>query len=398
MKRGKFFLCTERLGATEYAGPTLVYALTLPPDAAPVLSCVEVSAREAREPAHLIAAATQALTQLRKRVSSEFQVLAFLTADPRFTELIYDQLRALVVAPHSVPADLAQAQRLATAHAAQRRALLHTELPHFPLTQADLTLHQTTLKKYGDLGGLYDVTHPELAPTWHEITRRKKLLLHVCCGPDAGGVIAQLKRDFDVVGFWYDPNIQPKDEHDKRQAAFEQVAQIEGIPAVIGEYDVEHFLHSIRSLEHTPEQGAKCSKCYDLRLERAAVEAQRQGCDLYTTTLAISPHKVQEKLRAFGELNERKYGIPYLARNFMKDDGFKDSLSYSREHGVYRQDYCGCWFSLFEGGPQARKTAAELGLTQSQLEQNSGAPQKSYDNAALEKSYAALKARTEQGV
>jgi len=210
----------------------------------------------------------------------------------------------------------------------------------------------------GDLSGP-DTAFPVLDPAYH---RRKKLLLHVCCGPDAGGVVAQLKEEFDLVTFWYDPNIQPKEEYDKRLEAFLKVAAIEGVPAVVGEYAPEGFLKAIRGLEHTPERGAKCSKCYDLRLDRAAEEAQRRGCDFFSTTLAISPHKVQAKLSGFGCVAGAKHGVPYYSRNFMKDDGFKDSVAYTKEHDIFRQDYCGCWFSLFEGGPAARAAAEALGL------------------------------------
>jgi epoxyqueuosine reductase len=187
-----------------------------------------------------------------------------------------------------------------------------------------------------------------------EFRRKKKILLHVCCGPDAAGVIHQLKADYELVCFWYDPNIQPKEEHDKRLEAFLKVVRIESTHAIIGEYDEPRFAKAIEGLEHTPEQGAKCSICYDLRLERAAREAKAQNCDLYTTTLAISPHKVQQKLAAFGRLYEQRLGIPYLARNFLKGDGFKRSVELTREHSIYRQDYCGCYSSMTEGGPDAR--------------------------------------------
>jgi len=186
---------------------------------------------------------------------------------------------------------------------------------------------------------------------------RPSLLLHVCCGPDAGGVIQQLKNDYALTCFWYDPNIQPAEEHARRLDAFRKVASIEKIPFIEGEYDVDRFFESIRGLEHTPEQGAKCSNCYDMRLERSAQEALRGNFDYYATTLAISPHKVQEKLIKFGALNERRYGVPYYHRNFMRADGFKDSVEYSRENEIYRQDYCGCIFSLKDGGADARQRA-----------------------------------------
>ncbi len=196
---------------------------------------------------------------------------------------------------------------------------------------------------------------------------KAKMLLHICCGPDAGGVIGQLKEHFDLLCFWYDPNIQPQSEYERRLDAFKLVASIESVPFIVGEYDVATFFERIRGLEHTPEQGAKCSACYDLRLERSAFEAKNQGCDLYATTLAISPHKVQEKLARFGEVNFKKYGVPYYKKNFMKAGGFDDSVAYSEKHNIYRQDYCGCYFSLHEGGSQARKMARELGLDRDNL-------------------------------
>jgi epoxyqueuosine reductase len=198
---------------------------------------------------------------------------------------------------------------------------------------------------------------------WDKSRRPQKLLLHVCCGPDAAGVVQQLKSEYELSCFWYDPNIQPRQEYDKRLAAFVKVMEIEGVPYTVGDYDVNSFLEKIKGLEHTPEQGAKCSKCYDMRLEQTASLAHEKNFDLYATTLAISPHKVQQKLVAFGELNEKRFGVPYLHRNFMKDDGFTDSVEYTRAHGIFRQDYCGCWFSLHEGGSAAKWLAESLQLT-----------------------------------
>lgn len=204
-----------------------------------------------------------------------------------------------------------------------------------------------------------------------EHDRKKKLLLHVCCGPDAAGVVEQLKDEFDLTCFWYDPNIQPKSEYDLRLEAFLKVVKIMNVEAIVGEYDAPHFLQKISGLEATPEQGAKCTICYDMRLERSAVEAKKKNCDLFSTTLAISPHKVQQKLAALGQNLAKRHQIHYLSRNFMKHDGFKDSVDFTEAHDIYRQDYCGCWYSLYEGGPQARKMAEELGLTEDNLKKGS---------------------------
>jgi epoxyqueuosine reductase len=203
---------------------------------------------------------------------------------------------------------------------------------------------------------------PQLPRLRMQAEKKARLLLHICCGPDAGGVIRQLKNEFDLTCFWYDPNIQPRDEYELRLNAFEKVAKLESVPAIIGEYDVERFFERIRGLEHTPEQGAKCSHCYDMRLERTALEARDGDFEVYATTLAISPHKVQRKLQAFGDLNEKRFGVPYYHRNFMKEDGFKDSVEYSRDHDIYRQDYCGCLYSLHEGGLEAQEKARALGV------------------------------------
>lgn len=216
----------------------------------------------------------------------------------------------------------------------------------------------------------YDSSHPEVTKIIKEADRKKKILVHVCCGPDAAGVVDQLKAEYEVICFWYDPNIQPRSEYDLRLDAFRKVARLKDVPTVIGEYDVDNFLEKIKGLEHTPEQGAKCSLCYDLRLERSAHEAKKLGCDIFTTTLAISPHKVQQKLKTFGDLMAKKYDIPYLARNFMKDDGFKESVKFTHDNEIYRQDYCGCWFSLYEGGSNAKEMAHKYGLSREGIASN----------------------------
>ena len=360
-------------------GPAAVYAIALRHEKTPVLASVEIPVDQKHSPTAIQLAGETALAQLKARLGADFEILALLTLEKAFEELRWEPYPSVVISEASAPRDLHTAKQMASNHWERRMALLHEEFPDLPWNKPEISNHAEALKTFGPLG-LYDVTDTELAPHWSEITRRKKLLLHVCCGPDAAGVIQQLKRDYDVVGFWYDPNIQPREEYDLRLEAFEKVAKLENIPYIVGEYDVDRFLEGIRGLEHTPEQGAKCSVCYDMRLERSAVEARAAGCDLYTTTLAISPHKVQEKLKNFGALNEKKYGIPYLAKNFMKDDGFKDSVDYTEQHGIYRQDYCGCLFSLHEGGPEARKKARELGLTGPSHEQNSepANPRRSY--------------------
>jgi len=351
----------------EFFAPAAVFAVAVDKTGAcPHFAMVEVPVEGKSDAENLKIAGLRALNHLQKKLGTS-SVQSLLCTDPLFREIKMNERRAIFIPFDSRPKEVKAAESLAANFWKKRLALLQEEHPHFDFESTQLEVHLRQLQKPGaEL--LYQRSHPKLHASWTEFTRKKKILLHICCGPDAAGVINQLKRDFEVVCFWYDPNIQPKTEYNLRLEAFKKVAEIESVPFIEGEYDVDNFLASIQGLEHTPEQGAKCSICYDLRLERSAIEAKAQDCDLYTTTLAISPHKVQEKLKAFGELNEKKYGIPYYFKNFMKDEGFKKSVEYTRDYGIYRQDYCGCWYSLHEGGDKARSLAQDLSLTKSDLD------------------------------
>ncbi|NCN27401.1 epoxyqueuosine reductase QueH [bacterium] len=301
------------------------------------------------------------LEELRRKLSSDKLAYTLLSKDSFFEGVKSDKLKAIILPKNSTPTkDFQFAERQALDLFQKVRDLETLEIPdlNFKTTKvADLTPY------LGNKVGLehIDITHKEVANVYQELHRKKKMLVHICCGPDAAGVINQLKDDYELLCFWYDPNIQPKEEYDLRLEAFETVAKKENIPYIVGEYDVDNFFEKIKGLEYTPEQGAKCTKCYDMRLERSALEAQKQNCDLFTSSLAISPHKVQQKLKTFGELHGETFNVPYYARNFMKDQGFKSSVEYSKIYNIYRQDYCGCYYSLHEGGVKAKQMAKDLG-------------------------------------
>lgn len=263
--------------------------------------------------------------------------------------------------------EVSRAQHFANLITAESCRFLVQEYPEFPWDEIKDDQAVTKALKFDHLHHLFNFKDERIKKLHQKALAKPSILLHVCCGPDAAGVIGQLKRDFEVTCFWYDPNIQPKSEYDLRLEAFKKVAEIENVPYIVGEYDVENFLDKIDGLEASPETGAKCSICYDMRLERSAVEAQKGGFDTYATTLAISPHKVQQKLIKFGELNEKRFGVPYFHKNFMQDEGFKKSVEYTKAYDIYRQDYCGCWFSLHEGGPKAKQMAKEWGLEEAQI-------------------------------
>lgn len=182
------------------------------------------------------------------------------------------------------------------------------------------------------------------------LEKKEKILLHICCGPDATIPIVDLKWKYDITCFWYDPNIQPKKEYDKRLKAFIKVCEIEDIPYIIWEYDVENFFREIKWLEHTPEKWEKCSKCYDMRLRRSAIEAEKLGIKLWTSTLNTSPHKDLEKLFKYWDKHSAEKWLEFLKIAFRKNNWFLRSVEYCRENNIYRQNYCGCVYSIKDKG------------------------------------------------
>lgn len=183
-------------------------------------------------------------------------------------------------------------------------------------------------------------------------SRVPRLLLHSCCAPCSSYVLEYLSQYFEITVFYYNPNISPAEEYEKRAA--EQQRLIDGLSVkhpiglVVGAYEPERFYEQSRGLEKEPEGGKRCFKCYRLRLEEAAILA-REGCyDYFTTTLTISPLKNAEKLNEIGEELSRIYQVEHLPSDFKKKNGYRRSVELSKEHGLYRQDYCGCVFSRRE--------------------------------------------------
>lgn len=176
------------------------------------------------------------------------------------------------------------------------------------------------------------------------------LLLHSCCAPCSSYVLEYLSQYLSVTVFYYNPNIYPDEEYAHRVK--EQQEFIRRFPArhpisfVEGRYEKERFYETVRGMEQLPEGGARCFACYELRLREAAKEARARGMDYFCTTLSISPLKNAEKLNAIGEQLAAEYGVRYLPSDFKKKNGYKRSIELSREYGMYRQDYCGCVFSV----------------------------------------------------
>lgn len=178
---------------------------------------------------------------------------------------------------------------------------------------------------------------------------RPRLLLHSCCGPCSSYVLEYLTRYFEVFLSYYNPNIQPRAEYDLRlENQLKVLERIPGVTLVPCGYDGGAYDEAVRGLEDEPEGGARCTECFKLRLDFAAREAKRLGCDYFATTLTVSPHKDAQRINAIGEALAGKYGVKWLPGDFKKRDGYKRSIELSREFGLYRQNYCGCLFSKTE--------------------------------------------------
>ncbi len=171
------------------------------------------------------------------------------------------------------------------------------------------------------------------------------LLLHSCCGPCSSYVLEYLTRSFDVTILYYNPNIQPAAEYEKR--LFWQREVLKHLPARILEcdYDGAAFEAIAAGYEAEPEGGARCTRCFLLRLEETAKKAAAGGFDFFCTTLTVSPHKDAERINAIGAEVGAKYGVRWLPSDFKKRDGYLRSIRLAREYGLYRQDWCGCEYS-----------------------------------------------------
>jgi len=173
----------------------------------------------------------------------------------------------------------------------------------------------------------------------------KKLLLHVCCAPCSTHVINVLKQNYDLTLFFYNPNVEPLNEYSLRLEAAEKFAEEIDIPMIVGDYDAIEWNNAIKGHENDEEGGERCSICFRFRLEKTAQTAKEKGFDLFTTTLTVSPYKNAPVINQIGKELSEKYNIEFLESDFKKEDGYAHSIKLSKEHGLYRQDYCGCLFS-----------------------------------------------------
>ena len=180
----------------------------------------------------------------------------------------------------------------------------------------------------------------------------KRLLLHSCCAPCSSCTIEKLANYFYITILYYNPNIEPEEEYIKRKN--EQIRFLKlfkskyPIEMMDCDYGNDKFHEVIKGLEAEPEVGARCGKCFMLRLDKTASIAKENNFDYFGTTLTVSPHKNSETINKIGSILEGKYNIPFLYSDFKKRDGYKRSIELSCMYNLYRQCYCGCLYSLDE--------------------------------------------------
>lgn len=177
---------------------------------------------------------------------------------------------------------------------------------------------------------------------------RPSLLLHACCAPCSSYCIDYLNEHFEITLFFYNPNIFPAEEYTHRVNELRRLVREMGlsIPVLEAENDTESFYALAKGRENIREGGARCFDCYRLRLEKTARLAKEKGFDYFTTTLSISPLKNAAKLREIGLELEGEYGVKNLPSDFKKKEGYKRSIELSKKYNLYRQNYCGCEYSV----------------------------------------------------
>ena len=173
--------------------------------------------------------------------------------------------------------------------------------------------------------------------------KKPTLLLQACCAPCSSAVLEQLTPYFDITILYYNPNTYPEIEFEKRYLEFEK---LDGFQMMKVNYNHEEFLDISKGLEDVAEGGARCYKCYELRLQKTATLANEIGFDYFSTTLSISPHKNSKWINEIGLSLDKENGSRFLYSDFKKKEGYKRSIQISKNMGLYRQDYCGCEYSL----------------------------------------------------
>lgn len=173
-----------------------------------------------------------------------------------------------------------------------------------------------------------------------------KLLLHSCCAPCSSACLERLKEHFQITILYYNPNIEQEEEYEKRKNEQIRFLKETGWANFLDcDHDKSAYEEIAKGYESEPERGARCYRCYALRLDKTGQVAKENAFDYFATTLTLSPHKNAEWLNQIGEEVAGRYGVSYLFSDFKKKGGYPRSIALSKEYNLYRQDFCGCKYS-----------------------------------------------------
>lgn len=182
---------------------------------------------------------------------------------------------------------------------------------------------------------------------------RPSVLLHACCGPCATSCIERIAFEYNVIVYFYNPNIMDSDEYYKRRDTLtrflsefnEEYTGKTHVAYIEGRYDSLEFIKRAYRLKDEPEGGKRCDVCFEMRLSETARKASELGVQYFTTTMSVSPHKNYDKIRNLGNNLELKHNAKFLDIDFKKKNGFGRSVELSKKHGLYRQNFCGCEYA-----------------------------------------------------
>ena len=176
----------------------------------------------------------------------------------------------------------------------------------------------------------------------NNLKEKKKILLHSCCAPCSSHVISFLTNYFDITILYYNPNISPKSEYDKRKEEqirlINEISKVNKVDIIDCDYDNDKYESLIKGYEECPERGERCTICFNLRLEKTAMLAKKLKYDYFCSTLTVSPYKNSKLINEIGSSLSDKYNIKWLYSDFKKEDGYKHSIELSHKYNLYRQN------------------------------------------------------------
>lgn len=198
----------------------------------------------------------------------------------------------------------------------------------------------------------YDQELTNLISELKQCGKTPKLLLQSCCAPCSTTALNRLSEQFLITVYYYNPCLFPVEEFEKRKN--EQIRLINElnkqlknkIEVIVPNHNEDSFLKIAKGLELEPEGGKRCYQCYKQRLGDTCQMAKQLGFDYFGTTLSVSPYKHADWLNQIGFELESEFGVKYLPADFKKQNGYLFSINQSKQLNLYRQDYCGCRFSL----------------------------------------------------